>query len=126
MDPIEKIHFTELSCYVELLAKCLQQNGVKFVGPRMSPEQDVFSAEMVALEGHQDRFVRVRVVQLQYILQFLLSCRMDGQPYEGVDDSFWIDYRNYLPKKIFNSYRLRDSDASKVDRLSTIFRNRIV
>ena len=81
---------------------------------------------MVVLEDHQGRFVRVRVVQLQYILQFLLSCRRDGQQYEGVDDSFWIDYRNYLPKKIFNSYRLRDLDASKVERLSTIFRNRIV
>ena len=44
----------------------------------------------------------------------------------GLVDSFWLDYRNYLPKRLFNTYRVKDMEEEKKENFRATIEKRIV
>ena len=109
----------ELPCLLEVAITYLNSKSVVCSSPHLSPEKDIFLC-IVHLLHHPQRAFKLKLIQVQYLISFFI---MDES---GLVDSFWLDYRNYLPKRLFNTYRVKDMEEEKKENFRATIEKRIV
>ena len=101
MHPHTKTFFTEIKLLTQHLFDTLLHYQLKIVCPYVDEETAI-----IKLTRSKDKELTIKLIQIQKIILFYLL--EDGL----VVDSFWINWTNYIKKKLYNTYILKDLKAS--------------
>ena len=107
MHPQNKTFFTEIRLLSQHIVNTLFEYKVQVVCPFVDEETFIIKAKR-----SQEKELTIKIIQIQKIILFYLL--EDGL----LVDSFWINWTNYIKKKLFNTYILKDLKTEELKPLT--------